>query len=301
MNLYRVNLNLLVAFDALLKEQHVSKAGDRLYITQSAMSKLLSQCREIFDDPILVRTPKGMMPTERALVLHEQVREVLRRTEDIFSIPHVFKPSSHEQTVRIGMPEAIADFILPKLMNLIKPVAPNIKFHISHVDSTTVEKRLFNDDIQLAITYGFVLPELCKATNLMKYRPICLARRDHPLMKYKTIPVKQFLKYEHIVMIYHEAPTLLGDRFLKDHGYPERKIALTVTNAMMVLPIIEKTDLIFSIGEKFAEQFAKKFKLDYRPLPAEAPDIVVKLLWSPIYDSCIWHQWLRRFIRSIAF
>lgn len=299
MNLYRINLNLLVAFDVLIRECHVSKAGEKLHITQSAMSKLLNQLRELFDDPILIRTPNGMEPTERAMMMHEQVRKVLQETEKIFLTVNQFDPTEFSKTIRIGMPDSISAFILPTLINKIKKITPKIRLHITSIDSENVGKHLFEDDIQLAITYPFGVPEGCKTKKLLTDKPVCIARPQHPLMKYKKIPLKQYLKYEHIVLIYDETPTLSGDRLLQQLGYSKRTIAFTVTNALTVLPIIAKSDLLFSIGELFAKQFVKPFNLDYRLLPSPAPNIPIHMYWSPVYDKSPWHIWLRKLIDTL--
>lgn len=301
MNLHRLNLNLLVAFDALMKEKHVSKAGERLFVTQSAMSKMLAQCRELFSDPILVRAANGMHPTEKALALHGQVRKILREVEDVFYGPDVFDPGDFSRTIRIAMPGSVAEFILPKVVSALKPKAPGLNFQIISVDSKTLLANMRSDDIDLAITYGFVLPDLSRSIPLLSDPPVCIASRNHPLMRYKTIPIREYLRFEHIVIVYKDEPVLFGDRILEQKKYSQRKIAMKVANATAVLPILTSTDLILTTGESFAKQYAKKFRLDYRPLAGGLPNIPIHMLWGPSYDESPWHLWLRDEISSIEF
>lgn len=299
MNLYRINLNLLVVFDTLLKEKHVSNAAKRLHITQSAMSKLLAQCREIFNDPLLIKVSGSMVPTHRALEIHDEVREILQRIETVLTKKTEFNPDTFQKHIHIGMPDTISSFMLPILSKTIQPIAPNIQLEAKSVNAKSLVNQLRNDDIQMAITYGYNLPSELNSAPLYNDKPVCLGRLKHPIFSGKAITIDKFLKYKHVVIRYSESRMARGDQILQQYGFDPRKIALTSANVISILPIISSTDFLVSVGELFAKQFYKPFELDYRPLPIETLTIPITLVWLPTYNNLAWHAWLRELILNI--
>lgn len=129
MNIRNVELNLLVAFDAMMRERSVSRAAERTFITQPAMSHALNRLRQLFDDPLFVRTPRGMLPTPRADELVEPVRRVLRDIEALVGPSRVFDAAGREHRFSLGATDYMEFLLLPPLIALIQRHAPKVDMH----------------------------------------------------------------------------------------------------------------------------------------------------------------------------
>lgn len=130
MNLYRINLNLLKVFSVLMREQHVSDAAKRLHLTQSAISNSLQQLREIFQDELLVRGPKKMLPTKKALLLAPRIDQALSQLEESLFHTDEFNYRTSERIFNLGMTDSAEYIILPKLYEQLKNLAPNVSLKI---------------------------------------------------------------------------------------------------------------------------------------------------------------------------
>lgn len=298
MSLINKNINLLVAFSALMKEKSVSRAAQNLQITQSAMSKKLEQLRIMFDNPIFLRTKHGLEPTDFALSIEAKVESLLSISDDIFSMDRAFSPETFSRDVVIGMPSIISADLMVQIVSLVEKIAPMVKIHQREVGSADVETLLSKGKIDLAITYQRQLPEGMKTSLLLQDKIVCVADAKHPILKHKRIPIKQYLAGSHIALVYTDLNKLLGDALLKEQGYSTRNIAASTTDALSALAMIKGTERLFAINEKFANRYAKIFDLDYRPMPTFAPMISVNMVWSPTVHDSHWHRWLRSLFKN---
>ena len=133
-NLRTFDLNLLVAFDVLMRELNVTRAAEQMFITQSAMSHVLHRLRQQLNDPLLVKTPTGMKPTERALVLIEPVRVLLLSMEQLIQPPLEFEASTSQRRFVLAATDYMEFLLIPALSGLIDQIAPNIDIHVKRTD-----------------------------------------------------------------------------------------------------------------------------------------------------------------------
>ena len=133
-NLRTFDLNLLVAFDVLMRELNVTRAAEQMFITQSAMSHVLHRLRQQLNDPLLVKTPTGMKPTERALVLIEPVRVLLLSMEQLIQPPLEFEASTSQRRFVRAATDYMEFLLIPALSGLIDQIAPNIDIHVKRTD-----------------------------------------------------------------------------------------------------------------------------------------------------------------------
>ena len=133
-NLRTFDLNLLVAFDVLMRELNVTRAAEQMFITQSAMSHVLHRLRQQLNDPLLVKTPTGMKPTERALVLIEPVRVLLLSMEQLIQPPLEFEASTSQRRFVLAATDYMEFLLIPALSCLIDQIAPNIDIHVKRTD-----------------------------------------------------------------------------------------------------------------------------------------------------------------------
>ena len=133
-NLRTFDLNLLVAFDVLMRELNVTRAAEQMFITQSAMSHILHKLRQQLDDPLLVKTPTGMKPTERALALIDPVRALLAETERLIQPPLAFDAASSQRRFVLAATDYIEFLLMPELSGLIEKTAPGIDIHVKRTE-----------------------------------------------------------------------------------------------------------------------------------------------------------------------
>jgi DNA-binding transcriptional LysR family regulator len=300
MNLRLRNLNLFVAFDALMKHRHISNAAKELYLTQSAMSKLLAKIRSLFRDDILVKTKYGLVATEYALALHEKIKPILQLSEELFDIPN-FDPTSFSRVLKIGMPESLASQLLPTCFHDMRCLAPGLQFSIDLIDADSVAEKIVKGNIDLAITFGLNMPNDAKSVCLSQENVVCMGRQHHPVFQKMNPSIKDLLSYEHIILHYQGlSRDGFGDRALIEQGYTRRKSPLCLPSALIALSILPQSDLLFSINESFAKHFSNQFDLTYCVLKETFPKIPIYMLWPPQYQTASWHIWVREQIKDYA-
>ena len=183
MNLRSVDLNLLVAFDALVSELSVSRAADKLGVTQSACSHSLRRLRVVFSDQLLERGARGMEPTERALALRQPVKGVLAEIQSILSSSTGFDPATSKRTFKLSMSDAVSVEALPAIMTGLRRQAPGIDLLVTTSGPREAGVRIVNDEIELAIGVFPHLPLDVRVSELYRDQLICVADRRHPMLK----------------------------------------------------------------------------------------------------------------------
>ena len=153
-NLARLELNLLVAFDALFSERGVTRAAARLGIGQSAMSHNLSRLRALFGDELLTRAPDGMRPTPRALALIDPIRVALSQIEALVSREQTFDPGAANRVFRIGLPDSVEALLGPALLAYFCKTAPGVRLRLHNIDSSQILDNLDADRLDLAFGIG---------------------------------------------------------------------------------------------------------------------------------------------------
>lgn len=300
MNLSKINLNLLFALDALLKEQHVTRAGERLHITQSAMSNLLKQLREVFKDELFVRGQASrMIPTPRALALAQPVKIILAQATTLFELPAAFNPKTAKYTFTIGMSDYTEFVLLPPLLQLIARTAPHIEIVVKHLNYLTDEKIFEDDIVDLAIGIYSAIPENLIAEKLYKEESVCLGCKKNPLLK-KTLSIAAFAKTQQIIILYHaERTQLFSERYLKKHGL-QRNVVATVPHTLTAITSLPGTLLISPVLKKAAQKASKILPLTMQPIPFTYPDINIHMVWHPKNRNSPPQQWLRQQIKQIV-
>jgi len=300
MKLKDFDLNLLLAFDALMKECSVSKAAERMFITQSAMSHSLNRLRDLLDDPVLVRTSEGMKPTPRAMSMKSQVCVVLQDIQQIVSEPKYFDPSTSKHQFVIEAADYMEYMILPPLMERIYHDAPGVDIQIKKPESHFPEKAKDdgNTDILLGFNKDIDAPSRFNKEILFEDERVCLLRKDHPLVK-KELTLSQFIDLNH--MRISPAGNKLGaiDQVLLSKGL-ERRIVLMVPHFLYAPHILSTTDMILSPPLRVAEQLIRFSPLKIMSLPLKMPPYQVCMTWSPIREKDPAHIWLRTQIRNVS-
>jgi DNA-binding transcriptional LysR family regulator len=299
-NLAGVDLNLLVALDALLAERSVTKAAARIGIGQSAMSHNLARLRELFGDELMTRGPRGMQPTPRALALADPVRIALAQIETLVSRQEAFDPATAERTFRIAMPDSTEVLIGPALLAYVCEHAPGIRFRFYAAEGQGLLDDLDADRIDLAIGVGAF------AGGQVHHKRRVLATDSYLVMfNAKKVHLKPPISLEDYVRLPHVLTSLRrGERGVVDEALEKlglsRKIALVTPRFVAVPFLVAGAAVVTTMHARLARYFAEELDLSLSPPPVELPQLTTSLLWHASYDTDPAHIWLRETIIRVA-
>lgn len=298
--LRQFDLNLLVAFDLLMQEQSVSRAAERLFVTQSAMSHILQRLRQQLDDPLLVKTPAGMKPTERAIALVEPVRTVLRDIERLIRPPEAFDPQTSQRSFVIAATDYIEVLLATRLVERINAQAPGVNLQFRRTGMGFPATELENGEVDVLLGFEVMLkpPKLFCCETLFDDGMACLVRAGHPTVG-DTLSLEEYLKLPH--MLISRTGTAGGqvDEWLAGRGL-ERRIALMVPHFLSAPLIVANTDLVLALPGRIAERFVRLAPLKTVPLPFELPRYGSVMVWHPLREKEQAHAWLREQIREVC-
>ena len=276
-DLSRVDLNLLVLFDAVLAERHVGRAAARLHLTSSAVSHGLGRLRRLLNDPLFLRTSKGVVPTERAALLAGPVADVLARAKSVLSSAEMFDPARSSRRFTIGAPDGLSTVFLAELLTRLRTEAPGIDIAVRQLLPARGEtspdrawRAAFTElevrAMDLVIIPTADIPARYHAQPLFDEDFVVAMRAAHPSARKLTLD--RFCKMQHLVVSdIGDAHSFIDDA-LATRGRG-RRVALTVPNSMLALFVIAETDLICAMPRRFVAMHGARFgvvSLD-APLP----------------------------------
>lgn len=295
------DINLLVAFKALMRERSVSRAAEKMFISQSAMSHVLHRLRQQLDDPVLVKTSQGMQPTERALSLIEPVEKVLREVEQLIQQPSSFDSASSMRRFVLGATDYLEFLLLPPLINQIIPLAPTVDIHVQRTASKFPIESLENNTVDMILGFEVMLspPAQFHRHTLFDDRMACLVRKDHPLAKAGELSMDQYLAANHMLISRTGSNMGLIDDWLAQRKL-ERRVGLIVPHFLSAPLIVAQTDYILSLPLRIGQQFASFAPLKVLPLPFELPVFNLVMIWHPLRDKEQGHLWLREQIIDVC-
>ena len=299
-NLRTFDLNLLVVFDVLLRELNVTRAAEQMFITQSAMSHSLHRLRQQLDDPLLVKTPTGMKPTERALALIGPVRALLTEMEQLIQPPLEFEPGSSERRFVLAATDYMELLLLPGLSALIEQMAPGVDIHVKRTESAFPLAQLENGGLDVVLGFESVLnpPAHLNCELLFSDVMACVVRQNHPLIR-NTPTLEEYLSIPHMLISRTGSNLGLIDQKLTEMGL-ERRIKLIVPHFLSAPMIVAETDMVLSLPYRIAEQFKMTAALEIFPVPIELPSYNLVMIWHMLREKDPAHRWLRDRIATIG-
>jgi DNA-binding transcriptional LysR family regulator len=298
LNIAGIDLNLLIVFDALMLEQNVTRAGERLGLSQPATSNALARLRRLTADDLFIRTATGLRPTPRAISLAQQLRPALQQIQGALLEKAVFDPLQSDRVFALGMSDYGEFALLPKLMSMMQVMAPQISFQIRSGDRQKLLELLDQGEIDLA--WG-VFPEKIswhRQQLIFSESYVCVCRQNHPTI-HTTLSLEQYLQGSHLLVSVKEdrfgrVDKLLAERSLKRH------IALSTPHFLTVPLILSQTNLIATLARRIALTYAAPQQLQILPLPLELEGFDVYMRWHQSTENSPDCQWLRSSIIDIA-
>ena len=298
MNLRAVDLNLLVALDALLTERHVSRAAARIGLTQPAMSNALLRIRALFRDDILVRTPHGMEPTPRALELAATIRSVLRQVERTFEREADFDAANSSLLFRVRMSDVIGFLFLPGIIATLEKMAPNVALEISHLPPSETLDALDGDRIDLAVSMGLQHGGAIKELPVLEDRMVCLMRDGHPLQSKCNLDA--FLAHRHLRIAMSPTDSRFVDNILASLGR-NRDVAINIPHWLLAPTLIRASNLVAVMPGRLAQSVMRETKgLATAKLPFATESFDWTIYWHRRHDKRAAHKWFRELIATVA-
>ena len=297
MNVAELDLNLLRAFDAIASEGSVTVAGERVGLSQPAMSNALTRLRALFGDPLFVRTPRGMRPTPFAQQLAQPVREALRLIQGALQQHAGFDPKISGNTFRFHMSDIGEMVFLPELLARIKRDAPGVRIEVVRIPIKDVHAALEAGELDLAVGFLPGLTTGMRQQRLFSEHYACMLRADHPLIGAK-ISAKQFREASHVLVSYAgTGHQVIEETFIRE-GLGAR-IAVRVPHFLVVPMILARTELIVTVPSRVAALFARTGDFKVLPLPLRMPSFEVRLHWHQRFHQDPANRWLREVMAEL--
>ena len=308
MNLSNIDLNLLVYFSVLLREGNVTKAAEHLGLSQPAMSNGLRRLRKVFNDPLLVRTSNGMMPTDKAKELQPLVQNVLSQIE-LFVQPTIqFEPSSSKRLFRVMASDYAESTLLPRVRTRMAEEAPDTALDILTPSDVTF-KDIELGNVDLVMNRFDSLPQSLHLSVLWDDNFSCVMHKDNPFRE--GFSFEKYLEANHVWVsktgmgvatgVNPDDISKLGwvDIALDELG-KRRKIAVYTRHYTSAIQLTQQQDLVATVASRSTHLVRHFDNLVVLPVPFEIPHIELHMVWSPLLHQNIAHKWFRNVIREVA-
>ena len=307
MNLERIDLNLLVYLDVLLREQSVTRAAGQLGITQPALSNGLKRLRDLFNEPLLIRSSQGMTPTERALELAPLIRQALSQITDILEPRQEFKPLTSRRVFRIMSSDYAEATLVPALVKALRSEAPDVVLDFLTPSDVSVQD-IEQGKVDLAINRFNEMPQSFHQITLWTDSFSCLLNRNNPAAL--RFNLKNYLDSQHIWV----SKTGMGIGFgvNPDRGHlgqidaalerlgQRRRITIFTRHYQMPALVAHKADLVATLPTRIAKLQQDHPQLVIKEPPFHIPAFELKMAWGPLLHHSPAHRWLRQLITFVA-
>lgn len=294
-----MDLNLLAYFDALISEGQVSRAAERVNLSQPAMSLALKRLREAFDDPLLVRTPSGMVPTSRARELIGPVREILRQSHELLKQREQFDPAKATGPFTLMSTDFVSLTLMPPLVRRLQEVAPQAQLIARSANPEQLKHWFDTGQVDIGVGYCVNPPGELRIRPAFDEQLVCVAREGHPLIQ-GHITLEQFIATPHVQIRPGDMRyAVLLERALSQRGVQAR-IGVIVYDFVVAPEVVASSDMIAVVPERMARKYARSARLQVLPLPVEVPPLTFSMIWHERTHREPVYQWLREIVLDIC-
>jgi len=290
------DLNLMRVFLTVLHERSVTRAAQRLNLTQPAVSYALGRLREQFNDPLFVRTATGMQPTPVAFALADPIERGMNSFAEAVSLRQQFDPATSTRRFRLSMSDIGEMVFLPPLMERVHALAPRLQIEVLEVALEHLPQALKDGEVDLAIGNLAGLGRHTCHADLFSERYACMGRRGHPVLS-AGLTRGQFKRLDHILVASRASAHRLLDDVLGEAGL-HRQPYLTLPHFSAAAEIVRRTDLTVTLPYRAAIWFNRDNAFDIRPLPISLPPLCVTVHWHARFESDPGTMWLRRLVEA---
>ncbi len=290
----RLDLNLLVTLDVLLSEHNVTRAAQRLNLSQPSVSVHLAKLRAVFKDPLLLPGPRGMRPTARAEELREPLRQALESLEHALAPASPFDPAKASRTWRVAAADYSESTILLPALAGLRTLAPGTRLAVLDVAPSRIARQAEEGAIDLAFHTSEGAPPGLRRRVLFSERYVLAGRRDHPHLKQQPT-LAQFCALDHVI-VSPDGGGFCGvtDDVLVKAGLT-RRVALSVPHFLFMVSVLTSTDLVAMVPARLVR--ASPALQGIEP-PVDVPGFEMSMLWHERSHRDLAHQWLREHIAN---
>jgi DNA-binding transcriptional LysR family regulator len=297
MDLHGIDLNLLVAFDALMAERSVTRAGTRIGRTQPAMSAALSRLRTLLRDELFVRSPTGLQPTPRALDLAEPIAHALGEIQRTLDFTQEFDPSTSTISLTVGLSDHPTFLLLPRLVSILRSKAPGITLQVRNFTNRDDAITML-DGGEADLTIGVPPTPAARILNVRLFdeRFVCIMRKNHPAAR-SDLNLEQFLSLSHLLVSPENERFGVVDVALANKGL-KRRLALTLPNMYAAPALIASSDMIATIMEGVVSASGHAGDLAVLKPPLDLETVQFVMSWHRRNDTHPAQRWFRTCIAA---
>lgn len=297
MDLRRIDLNLLVTLDVLLREPGVTQAARTLNLSQPAVSARLVKLRELFGDPLLVQRGRNLAPTRRARELAPRLQRVLVELGGILQPGSSFDPATAERIFRIAGADTLHMAVTTRLVEVMLREAPGCRLSLMTPSRDRLERLLIDGEVDLLLGGPAILPDGAARETLFNERFLCAARRGHPAFE-RVLDLDTYCGLQHVLV----APKDAGF-----YGYVDgelsaldrtRRVVVSVSSFLLVPEILDRTDLVCTMPARLARLWSDRLSVAAPPL--ELSSFTLQMGWNPMQEADQGLSWVRTHLRAIC-
>lgn len=294
----RYDLNLLPVFLALMEERSVTRAAERLGITQPALSNALARLRAMLLDPLFIRERYGMQPTHKALELAPAIAAALASLDEVVLGQQEFDPARAKQQFTIA-PNSYVEFVLvPAIVARLHERAPGISLRLTPYGSDLAQTGVTSGSTALVLGRIVDPPDNLVVQHLMDEGLSCIVRAGHPQID-KRISKQQYERLKHVNMLPPGRLRVGLFQSLERQGL-RREVAVSVTHFLAIPEVVAVTDYCATLPNLICRRLARDERLKVLPTPADLGSFPVEMAWHVRYRHDAAHRWLRTLIAEVA-
>jgi len=304
MQLNRFDLNLLIALDALLHEKNVTRAAERVFVSQPAMSAALQKLRDYFNDPLLVRVGRDMQLTPRGLSLVEPVREALLRIQITLGTQPTFDPAKVERSFTVICSADAHLRVMPGALRRVVREAPGVQCHLEQFSETTLSRLEYGDaDLYLGMNMLTVLgarafPEWLRVVDIRPVEWVCVVSANNPRVN-EELTEQQFRSLPHVIG-WPQSHSVPLEEYIRRLLNVEINVRATVQSLVEIPFLLQGTELIATLPERVATRLNDVAPVKIFPMPLRVPETREVLVWHKRNEPDPGHAWLRELLIEVA-
>lgn len=296
LNLRSVDLNLLPVFEAVMETRQYSKAAEQLAMSQPAMSAAVQRLRDALNDPLFVRTHKGVIPTPKAELLYQDIQGALSQLRQGFSTQKGFDPSAQLHSFRILSSDYFEFVLLPQLIEKVEENKLQIRFNLKQIPEDS-SKQLIHAQADVMLDAFPIEDDRIHCEIVTEEALVVVARKQHSWIK-KSLSIEDFFRATHAVLP-HRGRLLPLDKIINTPLMQERKIGVQVTQYISLLAAAANSDYIATVPKHLAIRYAGSLGLAVYDFPIDIPPIPIYMMWSKAFDHDPANKWLLDQLREV--
>ena len=287
--LRKADMNLMVVFETLMLERNVTRAAEKLFLGQPAISSALNRLRALFNDPLFIRVGHRMEPTARANEIIVHLSPALDSMSTALSLTRDFDPASSNITFRIGLSDDVEYGLLPSFLAALRVEAPNVVIVIKRANYWNISELLIAGDITVGVCLTKELPANAKRKLLRTMKPM-FVRADAPDT---PLTLEEYCARPHVVVSHVANISSFADEWLAAVGQ-KRRAVLSVPQYTTLPAIMVGTNLLCNLPDYLSGALSQSGMLHGEPLPFNTPELELSMVWLSVMDTDPSERWLRK-------